>query len=122
MLERFIETVLTASTQMRQAFRQMGREQTLEERPGSLDFVNTFCNLLELVLKTTEVFGRPWGYVVLGAGNVVFLFIVTFVWNRCRAGQGIINVITNLCNAKTCGRRCWQRQRSVSKMPGDKGV
>jgi hypothetical protein len=118
MLERFIETVLTASTQMRQAFRQMGREQTLEERPGSLDFVNTFCNLLELVLKTTEVFGRPWGYVVLGAGNVVFLFIVTFVWNRCRAGQGIINVITNLCNAKTC----WQRQRSVSKMPGDKGV
>jgi hypothetical protein len=58
MLERFIETVPTASTQMRQAFRQIGRKQTLEGRPGPFDFVNTFCNLLELGLKTAEVFGR----------------------------------------------------------------
>jgi hypothetical protein len=107
---------------MHQAFGQMGGEQTLEGRPGPLDFVDTFCNLLELGLKTAEVFGRRWGYVVLGTGNVVFLFVATFVWNRRRARQGIINVVTDLCNAKTCGRRCWWRQRSVSKMPGDKSV
>jgi hypothetical protein len=40
MSQNFIEIVLTVSMEMHEAFRQRGREQTLEGRPGPLDFAN----------------------------------------------------------------------------------
>jgi hypothetical protein len=107
MSQNFIEIVLTVSMETHEAFRQRGREQTLEGRPGPLDFANTFCNLLEVGLKTAEVFGRGWGYLVLVLGTVVFLVIVIIESMRRTARQGISNGVTNLCNAKMCGRRCW---------------
>jgi hypothetical protein len=104
MLQSFIEIVVT---QRRQASHQMGREQTLDGRPGPLYFLNTLCSILALGLTTWEVVGWLCGCVVLSLGVVVFLSVASVEWNEHRARQGIINGVMNMCNAKMCGRRCW---------------
>jgi hypothetical protein len=94
--------------QMRQAAPQTGRERTLEARPGPLDFLDTLCNMLGVILKVFEITGRRAGYAAIVVGSVVFPVGATAEWWIMRRERpGIINGMTKLCNAKTCERRCW---------------